>query len=59
MMEAMWTRFIPAVLEIQRLIHQEKVLGDIVRVFSDLSQDFPKDRKHRIYAPGQYARGVC
>lgn len=50
MMEAMWTRFIPAVLEIQRLIHQERILGKVTRVFSDLSSSFAKDPKHRIYA---------
>ena len=51
MMEAMWTRFIPAVLEIQRLTHDEKVLGRVVRVFSDLSVPFDLDPKHRIYNP--------
>ncbi|CAO1615944.1 unnamed protein product [Sympodiomycopsis kandeliae] len=51
MMEAVWTRFIPAVLEIQRLIHKEKILGRITRVFSDLSFVFDKDPSHRAFAP--------
>lgn len=50
-MEAVWTRFIPAVLEIQRLIHDEKILGRITRVFSDLSFPFEKDPSHRAFAP--------
>lgn len=49
--EAMWTRHIPAVREVQRLIHEEKVLGRITRVFSDLSVPFALDPKHRIYNP--------
>lgn len=53
LMEAMWTRFIPSVLEIQRLIHEEKILGKVTRVFSDLSVAFKKDPNHRIYAPGE------
>lgn len=51
LMEAVWTRFIPAVLEIQRLIHDEKILGRVTRVFSDLSFPFDKDPKHRAFAP--------
>lgn len=50
-MEAVWTRFIPAVLEIQRLIHKEKILGRVTRVFSDLSFPFDKDPSHRAFAP--------
>lgn len=38
-MEAMWTRFFPLVKMIQRLVHQEKVIGDVHRVFADLGLD--------------------
>ena len=50
-MEAVWTRFFPITLEIQRLIHKERVLGKIQRVFSDLSICFDPDPKHRLYNP--------
>ncbi|CAO1620056.1 unnamed protein product [Parajaminaea phylloscopi] len=50
-MEAMWTRFMPAVQEILRLVHEEKILGNVTRVFSDLSQTFDLDPKSRIYDP--------
>lgn len=33
----MWTRFFPLVKELQRLLHSEKVIGDIQRVFCDFS----------------------
>lgn len=50
-MEAVWTRFVPAVQEVLRLIHKERILGDLVRVYSDLSEVFPKDPKARLYDP--------
>lgn len=51
LMEAVWIRFFPIVLEIQRLIHVEKRLGDVRRVYSDLSSQFAPDPKHRLYNP--------
>ncbi|TKY88364.1 hypothetical protein EX895_002716 [Sporisorium graminicola] len=51
LMEAVWVRFFPIVLEIQRLIHEEKVLGDIKRVFSDFGNPFKPDPKHRLFNP--------
>ncbi|PKS11691.1 hypothetical protein jhhlp_001679 [Lomentospora prolificans] len=36
-MEAMWTRFYPLIKELQRLIHAEKVVGDVHRVFCDFA----------------------
>lgn len=36
-MEAMWLRFIPLVIELQRKLHEEKVIGDIRRVVCDFS----------------------
>lgn len=51
LMEAVWIRFFPIVLEIQRLIHQERRLGKIRRVYSDLGVQFKPDPKHRLYNP--------
>ncbi|KAL4887388.1 hypothetical protein BJY04DRAFT_225429 [Aspergillus karnatakaensis] len=40
-MEAMWTRFLPLTLRLQELLHIEKAIGDVRRVFCDfgLEQD--------------------
>lgn len=35
--EAMWLRHRPLVLELQRLLHEEKVIGDVFRVFADFA----------------------
>lgn len=51
LMEAVWIRFFPIVLEIQQLIHKERVLGKVHRVFSDLSMTFTPDPKHRLFNP--------
>lgn len=51
LMEAVWTRFFPVTLALQKLIHQEKILGNLIRVQSDLSTSFPFDAKHRLYNP--------
>ncbi|KAG8763295.1 hypothetical protein FRC11_004871 [Ceratobasidium sp. 423] len=51
LMEAVWTRFFPIAKEIQRLIHEEKVLGDIRRVFADLAIVFKRDPNSRLYNP--------
>jgi len=39
-MEAMWTRFFPVTQALQRLLHEEKIAGDIVRAFVDFGLDF-------------------
>ncbi|KAJ1306726.1 hypothetical protein OPQ81_007715 [Rhizoctonia solani] len=51
LMEAVWTRFFPISKEIQRLLHEEKVLGDIRRVFADLSLVFERNPNSRLYSP--------
>ncbi len=51
LMEAVWTRFFPIVKEIQRLVHDEKVLGKVGRVFSDFGMQFKPDPKHRLFNP--------
>ncbi|KAF5001509.1 hypothetical protein FGRMN_980 [Fusarium graminum] len=38
-MEAMWTRFFPLVKTLQTMVHEEKVIGDVVRVFADFAMD--------------------
>ncbi|OIW31476.1 NAD(P)-binding protein [Coniochaeta ligniaria NRRL 30616] len=42
-MEAMWTRFFPLVKSLQHLLHTDKVIGEVKRVFCDfgLQQDIP------------------
>ena len=39
-MEAMWTRFFPVTQTLQRLLHEEKIVGDILRAFVDFGLDF-------------------
>ncbi|KAF2187910.1 NAD(P)-binding protein [Zopfia rhizophila CBS 207.26] len=38
-MEALWTRFFPLVQTFQRLVHEEKAIGDVHRIFCDLGLD--------------------
>lgn len=51
-MEARWTRFFPLVLKLQDLLHGEKVIGDVHRVFCNfaLSKDIvslPSTSRHK------------
>jgi len=50
LMEAMWTRFLPHIAVIRRLIG-EGALGDIVTVTADHGQWFAKDPEFRLFAP--------
>ncbi|HUB76301.1 MAG TPA: Gfo/Idh/MocA family oxidoreductase [Solirubrobacteraceae bacterium] len=50
LMEAMWTRFLPHVHAIRRLLAQG-ALGEIVAVSADHGQWFPDDPSHRLFAP--------
>ncbi|HEY7004326.1 MAG TPA: Gfo/Idh/MocA family oxidoreductase [Gaiellaceae bacterium] len=50
LMEAMWTRFLPHIVEIRRLL-AEGALGDIVTVTADHGQWFREDRASRLFAP--------
>ncbi|KAH7068343.1 dimeric dihydrodiol dehydrogenase [Paraphoma chrysanthemicola] len=38
-MEAMWTRFYPLMRTLQSVIHEEKLIGEVRRVFCDFSLD--------------------
>ena len=49
MMEAMWTRCLPHIVEIGRLL-ADGALGDIVTVMADHGQFFPKDPASRLFA---------
>ncbi|MHB1783206.1 MAG: Gfo/Idh/MocA family protein [Acidimicrobiales bacterium] len=51
LMEAMWTRFLPHIREIRRLI-ADGVLGEIVSVTADHGQWFAYDPDVRLFAPG-------
>jgi predicted dehydrogenase len=50
LMEAMWTRFLPHIVEIRRLL-TEGALGDIVTVSADHGQWFAEDPEFRLFAP--------
>jgi predicted dehydrogenase len=49
-MEAMWTRFLPHIAQIRRLV-AEGALGEIVTVSADHGQWFAKDPEFRLFAP--------
>jgi len=50
LMEAMWTRFLPHIVELRKVI-ASGALGKIVSVMADHGQFFAFDPKHRIFAP--------
>ncbi len=47
-MEAMWTRFLPAIIELQKKL-KEEVIGDIIKVSADFWIDVPYNAGHRLY----------
>ena len=50
-MEALWTRFQPAILELKK-VAEEGTLGDPVLVHADLYGDFDIESKHiYLYKP--------
>jgi predicted dehydrogenase len=50
LMEAMWTRFLPHIAQIRRLLH-DGALGEIVTVTADHGQWFAEDPGFRLFAP--------
>jgi predicted dehydrogenase len=50
LMEAMWTRFLPHIAEIRRLL-ADGALGEIVTVTADHGQWFAHDPEFRLFAP--------
>ena len=54
LMEAMWTRFLPHIAEIRRLIN-DGVLGEIVTVMADHGKAFDRAATSRISLPSSEA----
>jgi predicted dehydrogenase len=50
LMEAMWARFVPHMVEVRRLLG-EGALGDVVTVIADHGQWFAEDPAFRLFAP--------
>ncbi len=50
LMEAMWTRFLPHMTELRRLL-AEGAVGEVVTVIADHGQWFAEDRRSRLFAP--------
>jgi len=50
LMEAMWTRFLPHIVELRRLL-AEGALGKIVSLSADHGQWFAEDPEFRLFAP--------
>src|SRR3954453_1578512 len=50
LMEAMWTRFVPHVREIRRLV-ADGALGELAVVMADHGQWFAPNPEHRLFAP--------
>ena len=50
LMEAMWTRFLPHIAEVRRLL-SDGALGEIVTVTADHGQWFARDPAFRLFAP--------
>lgn len=51
LMEAVWVRFFPITRAVQHLIHEERRLGRVRRVFSDFGMQFEPDPNHRLLNP--------
>lgn len=50
LMEAMWTRFIPAVKKLKELT-ESGVIGEIHQIISDFSYDVPYDPQYHLFDP--------
>ena len=50
LMEAMWTRFNPHIVQLREVIASGR-LGDVRQLVADHSQWFPRDPSHRLFAP--------
>jgi predicted dehydrogenase len=51
-MEAMWTRFQPAIVAARRLV-DDGAIGEVRQVQADLGVDRPYDPEHRLFDPAQ------
>lgn len=57
LMEAVWTRFFPLVTKLKKLLHEEKVIGDVSRMFCDFGipmniPSLPPTHRYRDLALG-------
>lgn len=51
LMEAMWTRFLPVMEDVRRLVHREQVLGDIHLLQADIGVVEAFDPENRLFDP--------
>ena len=51
LMEAMWTRFLPVMDDVRRLVHDEQTLGDVQLLQADIGMTQPFDPAHRLFDP--------
>jgi predicted dehydrogenase len=51
LMEALWTRFLPVMTDVRRLVTEEQVLGSVHLLRADIGVVHPFDPKHRLYNP--------
>ncbi|MFB6272738.1 MAG: Gfo/Idh/MocA family protein [Salinibacter sp.] len=51
LMEGMWTRFLPVMDAVRRLIHDEQALGDVHLLRADIGVTRSFDPEHRLFDP--------
>lgn len=51
LMEALWTRFLPVMDDVRRLVHETQVLGDLHLLQADIGVVHSFDPSHRLYDP--------
>jgi predicted dehydrogenase len=51
LMEGMWTRFLPVMADVRRLVTEERVLGDVQQVRADIGLVQAFDPNHRLFDP--------
>jgi predicted dehydrogenase len=51
LMEAMWTRFLPVMDDVRRLVHEEQALGDVHLLQADIGVVHDFDPSHRLFDP--------
>lgn len=57
LMEAMWTRFLPAILEAQAIISRGEI-GTVKNIQADFCYNYPYDKKSRVYNPNLAGGGL-
>lgn len=51
LMEAMWTRFLPVMEDVRRLVLEEEALGDVHLLQADIGVTMEVDPTHRLFDP--------